>query len=140
MSDLDPDSGRYRVPRVERAAVPRRSPLGTVLVAGLVALAVSAVVTVGLQFVLVPSGVGWRRLVHEGTVTVPGGKPFTVHYPSSFARPPSLSLEPVGNDQWFYSIDEQTADHFTVTNTTVRRDSGTPVMLTLRWRAEGARW
>lgn len=117
----------------------RRSGPGVVLNA-LVAGVVAAVVTVALHFVVVPRGIGWRHLTHEGTVTVPGGQPFTVRYPSSFAHPPSLSLEAVGNDFWFYRIDEQTADHFTVTNTTVRKDSGIPVMMTLRWKAEGARW
>lgn len=136
MSDFDRGEGRFRLPPPEGPV--RRAPSLRVTV--LVAALVSAAVTLGLQFVLVPGGVGWRRLAHEGTVTVPGGKPFTVRYPSAFARPPSLVLEALGNDAWFYGIDEQTEDHFTVTNTTVRKDSGVPVMMTLRWRAEGARW
>lgn len=118
----------------------RPSGCGQLLLAALVGAVVSAVITVALNYILVPGGVGWRKMTQEGTVTVPGGQPWTVWYPSTFTKAPSLSLEAQGNDVWFYQINEATSDHFTITNTTVQKGTGTPVLLTLKWKAEGARW
>jgi hypothetical protein len=118
---------------------PRRSRPSTLRVI-VVAAVVSILVTVVLNFVLVPAGMGWRKLEHEGTVTVHGvNAPLKVHYPSSFARPPSLSIEPVGNDDWFWQLDEQTESYFVITNRTVKRATGQPVHLHIKWKATGAR-
>ena len=38
----------------------------------LISAIVSGLVAVGLNVVLVPAGVGWRNLEHEGSVTVHG--------------------------------------------------------------------
>jgi hypothetical protein len=118
---------------------PRRRLLGPVFLSALVSLLVSGGVVLAMQFLFVPSGAGWRRLVHEGAVSVPGNQPFKVHYPSSFARPPSLLLDAQGAGDWYYRIDEQTEDHFVITNTTVNSRTNTPVILQLKWRAEGGR-
>ena len=110
------------------------------LSAALVSTVVTALVTVALNWLLVPSGVGWKRLEYEGTVTVPFNQRFKVDYPGNFATKPSLHLEPVGPDVWFYSLDETTNSHFTVTNTTVDGRTGQGKYLTLRWKATGSRW
>jgi hypothetical protein len=122
-----------------RPAPPRpRSRTGLVVI---VAVVVSALTTLALNFVLVPGGVGWRKLEHEGTVSVNGiNAPLTVQYPSKFAGPPSLTIEPVGNDVWFYSVTERTENYFIITNTTVNKHTGEPVHLTIKWKATGARW
>jgi hypothetical protein len=105
-----------------------------------VAVVVSAVVTVALNFVLVPGGMGWRKLEHAGTVTVHGiNVPLKVHYPSAFANPPSLSFEPVGSGDWFYHLDEQTESYFVITNRTVDARTREPRHLTVKWKATGAR-
>jgi hypothetical protein len=128
-------------PWAERAPVRPVRPRAPVLPAVLASVLTSALVTVGLHFVLVPGGVGWRKLEHEGTVTVHGNNaPLKVEYPSSFARPPSLDIEALGNDVWFYRIAEQTNTHFVIVNTTVNARTQTPVALRIKWKASGARW
>lgn len=118
---------------------PRRSRPSTLRVV-VVAAVVSALVTAALNFLLVPAGLGWRKLEHEGTVTVHGvNVPLKVEYPSGFARPPSLSFEPVGSGNWFYTLNEQTATHFVITNTTVDAATREPRHLTIEWKATGAR-
>lgn len=118
---------------------PKRGRLSTVRVM-VVAAVVSALVTLVLNVLLVPAGMGWRKLEHEGTVTVHGVKvPLKVHYPSAFAKPPSLSFEPVGSGSWFYQIEEQTESYFVITNTTVNAQTREPMHLTIKWKAMGAR-
>jgi hypothetical protein len=105
-----------------------------------VAAVVSILVTLVLNFVLVPAGMGWRKLEHEATVTVHGiNAPLKVTYPSAFARPPSLSFDPVGSGTWYYTLNEQTESYFVITNTTVDARTREPRHLTIKWKATGAR-
>src|SRR5262249_11150247 len=67
MSDLDPNRGRFRLPDAPRAPRRGRSLLATVAVAALV----SAAVTLGLHFLLVPSWIGWST---RGPSPSPGGR------------------------------------------------------------------
>src|SRR4051812_48524322 len=106
------------------------SLLTVVMVSAVVAVAV----TLALNFVLVPGGVGWRKLEHEGEVTVHGNNiPVTVTYPSSFSKPPSLTIEVPPQESWFYQMQEQTESHFVIVNTTVDRATGTPRALHIKW-------
>jgi hypothetical protein len=135
--DQDSDSEYEEKPEPRRPARPR-SRLWPVI---LVAAVVSAVVTVGLNLLLVPSGVGWRKLEHEGQAVVHGvNQPLKIHYPSSFSKPPSLFIEPVQNGNWFYRIAEQTESYFVIVNTTVDAHTEEPKHLGIRWKASGGRW
>ncbi len=117
---------------------PRRGHPSTLRVV-VVAAVVSALVTAALNFLLVPAGTGWRKLQHEGTVTVHGvNSPLKVYYPSAFGKPPSLSFEPAGTGNWFYRLEEQTESYFVITNTTVDARTREPQHLTIKWKATGA--
>src|SRR5688500_6204317 len=123
----------------EAPASPRRWRAGpSMLRVVLVSELVSAAVTVAIHVLFVPAGLGWRKLEHEGTVSVHGNnRPLTVHYPSRFTRPPSLTVEVAGPGSWFYRVDEQTESHFVITNTTVDKRDGTPVVLQVKWKSQG---
>lgn len=119
----------------------RKRQRAPVWVPALVALFVSAAVTLGLNFVLVPSGVGWRKLVHEGETTVHGlNIPQKIHFPSTFTKPPSLLIEPTKQGDWFWRIEELTESYFVIANTTVNAQSKEPVHLQIKWKAQGSRW
>src|SRR5215212_3659835 len=88
-----------------RANSPRPSRTPWVRIAVLSAV-VSGLVSAALNVLLVPSGVGWRKLEHEGTVLVHGVNiPQKVHYPSPFSKPPSLQIEPVQSGSWFWRVE-----------------------------------
>jgi hypothetical protein len=127
--------------RPEERPAPPRARLGMVIfLSMLVSVLASVLVTIGLNMLLVPGGVGWRKLQHEGTVTVHGvNNPLKVHYPSPFSKPPSLHIEPTQQGEWFYQINEQTESYFVIVNTTVDANTGGARHLSIKWTATGGK-